>query len=227
MRSGRFFWFGVVPALFLQGIGAYLYFVVLADTAAASPMYGAVKVLLLLWPLAWLKLGAPLPKFSLSFTRRSIALGLTCGIAMASVIAAFAAIDFDNLLSFGNTLSTKADDLFPLAYYIPVAIVFSLFHALFEEYFWRWFVFGGLQLRLSDVAASIVGSLGFTLHHVIVLSQFFPAPLVALGSLGVFAGGLIWCRLYRDTRSLGAAWISHAVVDLTLFAIGYAIIFAN
>ncbi len=227
MRPTRAFWFGIVPALFLQGIGAYAYFVLLADSPAASPLYGAVKILLVIWPIVWLKLGAPLPRFRLPFDRRSIAYGLTAGLTMAGAIGLSAWFQFDNLVPFGNAFSTKADDLFPLAYFVPVAVVFSLGHSLFEEYFWRWFVFGGLRTRMPDVAAAFIGSLGFTIHHIVILSQFFPAPLTLLTSAGVCVGGLIWCHAYRATASLSAGWISHALVDAAIFGVGYAVIFAK
>lgn len=225
MTSNRFFWLGVIPALFMQSIGAYLYFVVFADTGVASPLYGAIKILLFFWPLVWLMLGAPLPKFKLTIDKRSLGLGLVTGLLMSAVIAAFAVIDFDNLVSFKNALSTKADDLFPLAYYLPIMGVFALLHSLFEEYFWRWFVFDGLRLKLSAIDAAIVSSFAFTLHHIVILSQFFPVGLTILSSLGVFFGGLIWCFSYSKTKKLTASWVSHALVDLTLFAIGYVIIF--
>lgn len=225
MSVRRFFWLGVLPALLLQGAGAYAYFVLLADTAVASPLYGAVKILLLAWPLVWLALGAPIPRFTLARDRRSQWLGVATGLAIAGVIAVYAALQFTALASFSNAIITKADDLFPLAYYVPVAIVFSLLHSLFEEYFWRWFVFSGLRTKLSVIASAIIGSLGFTLHHIIILSQFFPPGLTALASTGVFVGGLIWCWLYYATKSLTASWISHALADLTIFAIGYCLIF--
>lgn len=225
MAKTRFFLLGVIPALFLQGLGAYLYFVVLADTAVASPMYAAVKVIMLVWPLLWFALGAPIPRFHLTFNRQTITTGIVAGVGISFVIAAYAALSYGNLLPYANLLTTKADDLFPLAYYVPVAIIFSLLHSLFEEYYWRWFAFGGLRHRMSDTAAMVASSAAFTFHHVLILSQFFPVTLTALASIGVFVGGCIWCVMYRKANALTGAWISHAMIDATLFAIGYTLIF--
>lgn len=224
MAKTQFFLLGVIPALFLQGFGAYLYFVVLADTAVASPMYAAVKVLMLIWPLLWFTL-AQIPRFHFSFSRQTITTGLVVGAVIALVIATYAAVNYNSLLPYASLLTTKADDLFPLAYYIPIAIVFSILHSLFEEYYWRWFVFGGLRQRMSDTAATVVSSAAFTLHHVIILSQFFPISLTVLASIGVCIGGCIWCVMYRKANALAGAWISHAMIDATLFAIGYTLIF--
>ncbi len=225
MTTRKFFFLGVIPALFLQAIGAYAYFIVLADTPLASPLYSAVKILLFFWPLLWLAFGAPLPKFTLRVTPRSALLGVACGTVMATSIFALYALLHATVAIYAADILTKADDLFPLQYYIPIAIVFCLLHSLFEEYFWRWFVFSGLRLRLSAVSAALIGSAAFTLHHIIILSQFFPAGLTAITSFGVFLGGLIWCYLYNKTNSLTASWISHALVDGAIFVIGYVLIF--
>lgn len=225
MHTNRLFWLSIIPALLLQGIGAYVYFVVLADSAAASPVYGAIKVLLLVWPLLWLWLGAPIPRFQLAFNRQSLAMGVTMGVVMSSVIVALSLAIYGHLVPYANLLATKADDLFPLAYYMPIMLLFSIFHSLFEEYYWRWFVFSGLRQRMSDFWAMIVGSAAFTLHHIIILSQFFPISLTIVTSLGVFIGGCMWCAMYRKCNALAGSWISHAIVDATIFAVGYTLIF--
>ncbi len=225
MTTRKCFCLGVIPALFLQAFGAYAYFVVFANTPLASPLYSAVKILLFFWPLIWLALGAPLPKFTFRITPRSALIGLACGVVMAASIFALYTLLHATIAVYAADILTKADDLFPLQYYIPVAIVFCLVHSLFEEYFWRWFVFSGLRLRMPAIAAALVGSVAFTLHHIVILSQFFPAGLTALTSFGVFIGGLIWCFLYNKTNSLAASWISHALVDGAIFAIGYVLIF--
>src|SRR5690606_430375 len=59
------------------------------------------------------------------------------------------------------------------ARYIALGLFYSLVHSLLEEYYWRWFVFGQLR-RLVDLwPAIVISALGFTAHHVIVLSTFF------------------------------------------------------
>jgi membrane protease YdiL (CAAX protease family) len=44
--------------------------------------------------------------------------------------------------------------------------------------------------------------------------------MIALGSAGVFAGGLIWSWSLRRYDSLIPGWISHALVDLAVVIIG-------
>jgi uncharacterized protein len=45
-----------------------------------------------------------------------------------------------------------------------------------------------------------------------------------LGSLGVFAGGAVWSHLYLRTRSIWPGYLSHALADVAVFAVGAQII---
>ena len=57
--------------------------------------------------------------------------------------------------------------------YLYLASFYCVFHSLFEEYYWRWFVFGQLRGVTSVGPAMIVSSLGFTFHHILVLGLLF------------------------------------------------------
>ena len=57
--------------------------------------------------------------------------------------------------------------------FIAGAVLLSSLHALLEEYYRRWFVFGGLRRYMPVAAAVTVSALAFTVHHVILLSSFF------------------------------------------------------
>ena len=49
---------------------------------------------------------------------------------------------------------------------------FGRFTRLLEEYYWRWFLFGGLRRSMPVAAAVVLSSLAFTAHHVILLATF-------------------------------------------------------
>ena len=49
---------------------------------------------------------------------------------------------------------------------------------------------------------------------------------IILGSLGVFCGGVIWSWLYLRYRSIWPCYVSHAIVDVTMFGIGAYILFS-
>jgi membrane protease YdiL (CAAX protease family) len=113
------------------------------------------------------------------------------------------------------------------ATYVGMALFYSAIHSLLEEYYWRWFVFGQLARNGKWLLAIAVSSLAFAAHHVLVLAHFFgwDNSLTWLFSLAVAAGGACWAWLYRVSDSLVACWLSHALVDAAIFAIGYQIAF--
>ncbi|GHT17750.1 hypothetical protein FACS1894189_4250 [Planctomycetales bacterium] len=113
--------------------------------------------------------------------------------------------------------------------FLLLGLFYSIIHSGLEEYYWRWFVFGQLRKQSENfLFAAIVSSLGFTLHHVVILGTYFgfDSPLCYLASFGVGVGGFYWAWLYHRSRSIRGTWISHGIIDAAIFCIGYALCFA-
>ncbi len=110
--------------------------------------------------------------------------------------------------------------------YLGVAVFYSVFHSLLEEYYWRWFVFGQLRRLTSLKPAVLLSAAGFAAHHVIVLAQFFGGLTSAtlILSFGVAVGGAFWAIFYERGRSLLSPWLSHLLVDAGIFLIGFDLI---
>jgi membrane protease YdiL (CAAX protease family) len=111
--------------------------------------------------------------------------------------------------------------------FVALALFISVLHALLEEYYWRWFVFGRLRLHLPLWRAVYVSSLGFMAHHVIVLDAYLPGRFWEMTlpfSLAVAAGGGFWAWLYARSDSLYAPWLSHMLIDLAIMAVGYDLV---
>jgi len=108
--------------------------------------------------------------------------------------------------------------------FLAIGLFVSLLHSLLEEYYWRWFLFGRLRDHFSFLVACVLSSFGFMAHHVIVLAIYFPdhfwTAVVPL-SLCIAAGGAVWAWLYERTKTIYAAWISHLLIDVTVYLIGY------
>jgi membrane protease YdiL (CAAX protease family) len=113
-------------------------------------------------------------------------------------------------------------------------VVFACFvtvpHSLLEEYYWRWFVFGQLRRLVARAWAIGLSSLGFAAFHVFPLNaylsgHFFSAVLPFAAC--VAAGGAIWAWLYERTGSIYAPWLSHVIVDASLFVVGYDLFFVR
>lgn len=112
-----------------------------------------------------------------------------------------------------------------LPFYLVGSVYWVTLNSLMEEYVWRWFVFRQSEVMFGGRLAVVVSALAFTLHHVVALSAQFSWPMTLLGSAGVFAGGAIWSWLYWRYRSIWPCYVSHAIVDVPIFVIGYWLIF--
>lgn len=122
--------------------------------------------------------------------------------------------------------------------FVAMAVFYSLVHSGLEEFYWRWFAFavlrgalGGGNRRPTIAAAwAIAGSsVAFALHHVIVLAQYFgwASPLTWCFSAATACGGAFWAWLYHCGGRLAPPWISHALIDAALFAVGFRLVFAR
>jgi membrane protease YdiL (CAAX protease family) len=112
--------------------------------------------------------------------------------------------------------------------FVAFAIVLSLLHSFLEEYYWRWFVHAALGERLPQVPATVISSLAFAAHHVVVLHVYFPDHFWSATlpfSLAVAVGGAMWAWLYDRYGSLAGPWAAHALADLALMAVGFDLLY--
>jgi membrane protease YdiL (CAAX protease family) len=225
-KQKAFLYFGVVPALFLNLIGSLFYFVLFADSGFANVLYGVTKVMLLVLPVSWLLVYRALPKVSEAVnTKLSLVYGVISGLLITIVgFAIFFAFE-EFFRGFTPMIYQKVVQMNLLHAYIPFAIGLSLAHSLFEEFYWRFFVFRGLLLKFSPLVAALISSAAFASHHFVVLSQFFSPVLTIMLGLAVFVGGLLWCAMYVRTGSIWGSWVSHIFVDAAIFAVGYLLVF--
>jgi membrane protease YdiL (CAAX protease family) len=113
----------------------------------------------------------------------------------------------------------------PLAF-AALGAFYSTVHAAAEEYYWRWFVFGGLRTALGAAPAIAVSSLGFAAHHAVLLAVFFGgrSPWTWGLALAVGAGGAFWAWLYHRSGSLLGPWLGHLLADAAIFVVGFDLV---
>jgi len=113
----------------------------------------------------------------------------------------------------------------PLAY-LGISAWVIVVNALMEEYVYRWFVFTRCRALVPPLAAVLLSAAVFTSHHTILLAAYgVAAPLVVLASAGVFVGGCVWSWCYHRFDSIWPGYVSHAVVDVAILAIGWQLLF--
>ncbi len=200
-----------------------------AGTPTGKAIYTAGKVWLLAFPAIWwffIERG----RWSWSPPRRGgLGVGVLSGILIGAIILGAYAL-------FGGTLidpemvrdAAAQSGIDTLGWFLALAIYITFVNALIEEYVWRWFVVrqweGMIQPRFAWLAVPL-SALCFMIHHTMALGAQFGLVIVVLGSLGVFLGGLIWSILYTRYRSIWPAYLSHVLVDVAIFIVGYDLIF--
>jgi membrane protease YdiL (CAAX protease family) len=220
-------------ALTLPTFLVWIYFVLLVPypPAVQQTAYALGKIVQFAFPLVWvlgfqrLRLAWKRP------TRAGLGEGLAFGLAISAGILAL----YQAWLGPTGYLDSAQEPvrarlggygLTSLPAYVLFGLFVSLVHSFLEEYYWRWFVFGGLRKLMPVWAAIAVSSLGFMAHHVVVLSTYFGwgSPGVMLFSLAVAVGGAVWAWIYHHSGSLYGPWLSHLLVDVAIFVVGYEMV---
>lgn len=199
----------------------------IAPGAVGKSVYFVCKVWILALPAVWL-LWVEKGRLSLSPMRRGgLGFGAVSGVVISAAIygvyrwVAAPNIDADEL----RTVATEAGFGRP-AVYLAFAVYITLLNALLEEYVWRWFVFTRCERLMPAGVAYGAAAAFFALHHILALRSFLPWDLTALGVGGVFVGGVVWCWCYRRYRSIWPGYVSHLIVDATVFIIGWELLFS-
>ena len=190
-----------------------------------------VSVLCGLWllglPIAWSVLGdryqlhLSLPKY------QELLVGMVLGLLMFGIILGTYSL-FGQYWIDATDAKAKVQQMGlsnPAIFWI-VQAYFVLINSFIEEFIWRWFVYKKCEILIPGKAAIFLSALFFTLHHIIVLAAYTDWHGVILGSLAVFAAGIIWSWCYLTYRSLWASYISHAIADFALSIIAWQTLFS-
>ena len=219
--------YGIVLAGAILGHAAAAMFyahLIGSETARAAVYFGS-KVLVNAIPVVWVfgverrRFRWPRPNFS------ALRWGLGTGAIVGAFIVVLYHIAFAGRLD-AEPLLAKAGAYGAMDHFALFAVFLCLGNSGMEEYYWRWFVFGELRRVMRLPWAMILSALGFTLHHIVVLSAYFPdLSLVVLFNAGVFAGGCIWAFVYHRCGSIYGPWLSHLMVDVAIMVVAHDLLF--
>jgi uncharacterized protein len=93
----------------------------------------------------------------------------------------------------------------------------TLVNSLIEEYVWRWFVLRHCEILWPKRWAVFISAGFFTIHHVFLLLAYCDnLALVLVGSIAVFAAGIVWAISKQFYKSLIPSYLSHLAADLAL-----------
>ncbi len=223
----------LIFALLFPGIGAVCYFI-LAHDQWLRIIYLASKVVQFTLPAVWVFIVLREPFSTRKITLRNAIAGLKTGVfffALTLVAYFFVFERFDLLSGSSDAIVQKISEFgvtSPLSF-ILMAVYISILHSFLEEYYWRWFVFRKLREFMGFRSSVVISSVGFTLHHIVVIGFYAPANyasvLIPLAALSVFLAGVVWAYQYERSRSLWVVWVSHLLTDAALMVVGYRLVF--
>ena len=207
------------------------YFIYSPSETTARVAYGLSKGFMVFWAVLcgiWL-----LPvrhKASEQPTKRlgwSLGIGAALGLAIIGLIVILMQTPLGAVVEQGgDAVRDKLDHMGFTKNFLLTAILLSVVHAAFEEFYWRWFAFGTLQYLSIGIWAHIIAGIAFAGHHFVILGAYFshaPWLVVILGSL-VGVGGVLWSLLREHTGTLIGSWLSHMIVDFGIMWVGWRLL---
>jgi len=215
----------LVPA---PSIGAAFSLIIAPDSVPGLTAFLTSKFWMLLLPLFW-QVRVDHEPLSASPPRHGGWLAATLsGILISIAIVAVYLFFGDQLIDRPYLVRELASaGLASPAVFAGATAYWILVNSLLEEYVWRWFCVKQCARLFRPVIAAVASAAFFTLHHIVAMQVYLPVQGVAVCAAGVFAGGLIWSAMYMKYGSIWPGYLSHAIVDLTVFAIGADLLFGN
>jgi membrane protease YdiL (CAAX protease family) len=215
----------LVPAPSL-GVFFAMVFEPTRGAVGAQIFYGLMKLWIIALPALWM-IVVDRQRPGVSPARHGgLGVGALLGLIIAAVVMTTYFLVGDSLIDATAMREAAVQNGIgtPIRY-LALTIPLALFNALIEEYVWRWFVFRKCEALVGGRAAVVVSALFFTLHHVLALVAQTSLTVTALATLGVFIGGCAWSWCYLKYRSIWPGYVSHVIVDLAVFTVGWLILF--
>jgi membrane protease YdiL (CAAX protease family) len=213
----------LVPA---PSIGVLAGMVLWPESTLGKGIFAFSKLWLFALPAVWYLL-VEKGNWSLSPARKGgFGFGVLSGLVISGVILAGYFLLGDAFLDRAFMVEKVEEiGLDTPALYIGGAAYWICINSVLEEYVWRWFVVRQCEALMKPMAAVVAAAVFFTLHHTIALSTFMPPTAAIVCSAGIFIGAAVWSWMYVRFESIWPCYVSHAIVDLCIFALGAWMIF--
>ena len=213
----------LVPA---PSLGAIFGMTLMPERALGKVLFFASKLWILFLPVFWRLV---IDKEPLSISRPkhggfkvAAVLGLAISVIIFAVYFTLGRMLIDPAMVRDMAAETGLSNVYA---YIGGAAYWILINSVIEEYVWRWFVVEKCRDLMSSRAAIATSAFIFTVHHIFAMHIYFSWLVVTAVSVGIFIGGAVWSWCYIRYRSIWPGYVSHAIVDLAVFVIGYLLIF--
>lgn len=220
-------WISLLLLLPAPSIGVLFGLILMPGAPAGQGFFIFSKLWILLLPALWFFFVETGRMPHGKTERGGFWMGVFSGLAISAfVISAYLLlgrrmIDSDLMrdMAAGLTLDRKAT-------YVGASLYWIFINSVLEEYVWRWFVVRQCAKLMKSPVAIAVSALGFTLHHTLAMQvYFFSLGVMVASALCILFAGMLWSWMFLRYKTIWPGWLSHALVDIAVFGIGYAVIF--
>ncbi len=195
-----------------------------APGALGGALFAVAKVWVLLLPWVWVRWVAALPARRAPQPRAWVP-GLISGLVLGAAVWSGYLLLGDQLIDGHVVREVVARaGLHGMAALVLGAAYWTFLNSLLEEYVWRWFVGAQAEVLLGRTGGVVLAALLFSAHHFVAVAAYAPLGTAALASLGVFVAGAVWSWLYARTGSIWAAYLSHVLADVAVFAVAFSLL---
>lgn len=196
------------------------------DTPLGKGLFFAAKLWILVLPLTW-RLFVDQKRVAWSKPEHGgFVFGLLSGLLISAIVVGAFLVMGPRMIdpAVVKEMAGNVGLGTPLVY-VGGAAYWILVNSVLEEYVWRWFVVEKCGAVMRPAWSAMASALAFTIHHVIALQVFVSPLTVLIASAGIFVGGAVWSCCYVRFKSIWPGYVSHAIVDVAVFATGYYLIF--
>jgi membrane protease YdiL (CAAX protease family) len=225
-KTSTKYYFLLLTACLMPFLASIVYFFILDGSFWAKWVYLAVKIFIFLLPVFVLGI-SKIKKFpkGLKPDIKDISCGLLSALFIFAVFYVFLHTPLWQFIEVGKTAVISKVNNFNIGqHFLLYSLVISFIHSLLEEYYWRWFIFGGIKNIFPSFTAHILAAAVFSLHHFVVCIYYFPLITAAVLTFIVFCGGMLFSILYSRKGLLPGAWIAHVAADICIFYSGFLLL---
>lgn len=174
-------------------------------------------------PILYTKIDGDFHPFTLlKWNKSGIKTGFILGIGIYIIVVGFYLLASKLVDLSGIEASLDGNLGIDESNFLIIGLYVSVVNSFLEEWFFRGFIFRGVQ-KSSRKFAYVLSSLAFSIYHIAMMDGMFHIGVLALVLLGLFVGGTIFNYLNEKNNTIYASWFCHSFANFAMNTIGVMI----
>ncbi len=174
-----------------------------------------LKITLMLLPLVWVA-----RTFFARADKRKTHIALFLGLGSVVLIQA-AYVVLEGFIDMDQIRQLLAErQRITKETYVFVAVYAVLGNSILEELFFR-----GILVQNISYRPWVISSALFSFYHLTIFISWFSWWVMLIALVSLFVGGMLFCWLNGERKSIWNSWLMHMLADVSIFAIGFQLYF--